>query len=781
MSDPLYSYKKCCPLSDPSKELRILEIHDNRQDLIECELKRFKLDDVGKYAALSWRWGEKGGMNMIRILHSSGFHTFSIPNNLKPAIEELRNSGVLRVWIDFICMNQDNTDEKNYQVPMMSSIYGRAQCVFVWLGEEGDNSTLAIQFMKNRVLNLGEFDSLIRDNATVKEWKALSTLMNRSWFSRRWIVQEIAIAKEAILLCGAERIGWKDFADAISLFNEVETGSREVSKVMKSNKDLGHMPDFFGNVSELSATKLVEETNNLFRRLSGGERQAQFSLEYLVSKLIAFDSTEPRDTIYALLAIARDTVPVTMNLGKDVIQEWSWKDDIKKKLIEVLETKIVSKPYPVDYQLPLSEVYVQFVKWAITKSDKSRALDIICRPWAPVPELPDGLDYEDEERDTHWRVKTGSKRPREEGEDTLPSWTPTLARAAFGMDGTGRRMTRKNADSLVALPPQHVYSAAGTRRLTKNFRIEDGVTKYSVNEELNGLHYHSLFVEGFILDEVKELKSSSQQGNIPNDWIVMAKRIAREYAQRMPPEDAERMDLDTGLLDEFWRTLVADRSPTGENARRYYSRLLRHALRQGVQGDVLNTKDILNWGNCSVVGEVLRRVQSVIWNRKLMRTKDGQRLGLAPQYSRKGDLICILYGCSVPVILRELTKSSDEVAEETRRREEKQREIDKKVAQRFFHLWRINLARRKCSSTAQATGLSLQQENRNHETETNGNTAKTPGRVNSVPVMTKREPRVRLESEPQTFYQLIGECYVDGMMNGEALSSSSASMLFEIR
>ncbi|KAI8965639.1 HET-domain-containing protein [Daldinia sp. FL1419] len=770
-----YSYKDLCPLDDPATELRVLEIANNGRDPVECRL--VKHQEGLPYSTLSWCWGRPGQEREaeIRILQSSRSYTFPVPQNLESAIRALRRNGQLRVWIDYICIDQKNMDEKNLQVPMMASIYGGADCVYVWLGDEKDNSKLAIDFIRNRVLDLGRFDRLTRDNQTAKEWQALSALMRRRWFSRRWIVQEIAVAKGAVILCGKEKIGWKDFADAVSLFNEVEAGTHSVSEVMRNDRDLGHRPDFFGDVSQLSATKLVEETNNLFRTLSGTDREAKFNLEYLVSKLTTFDSTEPRDTIYALLAIARDTVPVTPRLEDRTVQTLA--GYMQERLVEQLAKNAVAQPYHVDYRLPLSDVYVQFVKWVIEKSDKTYALDIICRPWAPVPEAS---IEPDEEENAHWRLKTNTDRPQGEGEDTLPSWVSTLSRAAFGMVGTGQGMTRKNADSLVGLPRKRVYSAAGSRILTDNFRIEDGVTMFNDSDELNELHYHSLFVEGFVLDTVRMVKESSQQGSIPSSWIKMARRNGANGGD---------------LADEFWRTLVADRSPTGENAPRYYHRLVRHALEQGVQGDALNTKDIVNWGNGSIVGEVFRRVQSVIWNRSMMRTEKGY-LGLAPQYTHTGDLICILYGCSVPVILREFKKSSREVDEEERQRQQKLEELRKKreaeAARKYSRLWRMLAFRRTAPSDA-TDGQSRKRKDAPIDEIPRSNEAKrraaSPHRRTSraqaggedQSESSNANARAPLKSDPYTYYQIIGECYVDGMMNGEALSRRHTSMLFEIR
>jgi hypothetical protein len=62
-------------------------------------------------------------------------------------------------------------------------------------------------------LNLHEFDELVNNKSMHAEWKAMSRLMMRDWFSRRWIVQEITLAKQAILLCGKHKLDWLKYAD----------------------------------------------------------------------------------------------------------------------------------------------------------------------------------------------------------------------------------------------------------------------------------------------------------------------------------------------------------------------------------------------------------------------------------------------------------------------------------------------------------------------------------------------------------------------------------------
>ncbi|KAH0547851.1 hypothetical protein FGG08_000109 [Glutinoglossum americanum] len=717
------------------------------------------------YDALSWCWGPPGpDEKEIRIFHGDRSYILPLSRNLDSALQRLRDR----------------------KVPMMASVYGKASHVYVWLGEERDDSKLAIEFIKNRVLNLPDFDRLVKDRETSRAWSALSALMKREWFSRRWIVQEIALARDAVLLCGPHDIKWLDFADAISLFNEVETGTRSFSEVMRSRDEFRHIPDFFGHVPAFSATRLVEVANNLFRRLAGDEREALLSLEYLVSTFSAFQATQARDTIYALLAIARDTLPHTTKQTMDNMVA-SYSEKIKTKFIEQMSKKAVSKPYHVDYSLPVSDVYVEFVKFSIAGSDQTRALDIICRPWAPLPKLGEQPETED-----CWRAIFGeeeSKRPPGEGLDSIPSWIPSIADAAFGIERSAQSMRRKNADTLVGVPPQRNYMAAGSRVVTKELRFEDGKTEHSSFSDLNGTHYHSMFVEGFILDTVAKLGDTSQHGNIPEDWSGLGRNRKSDSQTRKE------------LPEEFWRTLVADRGPNGGNALRYYPRLISHAFEQGVPGDTLNTSHIINWGSPKVVGDVLRRIQSVIWNRRLTRTEK-LRLGLVPKAAKQGDLVCILYGCSVPVVMRKIEKTREGLESQEMQRKEKRRKVEMEAAIKIAGKWRKLLESRKAASLqaaipkrsphAQSTaGASPSQKRKRNHGDTGGG---LPGKkwkgsenvssrqaTNQNPENHSTAATSKLKNDNSVFYQLIGECYVHGMMNGEAIHLQLERTLFEIR
>ena len=620
---PRYEHE---PLSDRNS-LRLLKLQhgDESTEEIVCDLFEIAPNEKSHhtYEALSWTWDSAGPTNSIKINKKvdsiDTAFVFSISHNLYLALKALRNKEKSRVlWVDAICINQDNSsDERNHQIPMMPSIYGDAKQVCVWLGDASEDSDQAIDFIETIMKDIWKLDQLCQDQRETDNWAALLKLIMRPWFSRRWIVQEIALGGNGLIYCGRRTISWRTFSDAVSLFVEVETATHRLSEIMKKTSVSNYIPDFFNDVADLSATLLIDTTNSLFRRLPNGKKDSILSLEYLVSRLSMFNTTHPSDAVYSLLAIAKNTNPSAPHTRKQnalVLPELS-----------ALARDISSKPFYVNYDQPYIDTCKDFVEFSIRQSEASRALDIMCRPWAPQVQNAQPADSQ------LWE---------------LPSWIRSVKDAAFEVSAstTGQKIGRVSADPLVGLPTfgQRNYSAAETKKLDlKKFRFAKRSRHYSI------------FVEGFAYDEIGSVQEIARDGNLPITWLTAG--------------DWENHDQDPP--DELWRTIVANRGPDGRNALTFYPTAFKESLKKGRQGGILKTANLINYGQCSIVAQFLRRMQAVIWNKQLMHTKGHEpekpvRLGLVHQDAKPGHLICFLYGCTVPVILRRVEIAAGQIETE---------------------------------------------------------------------------------------------------------------------
>jgi hypothetical protein len=138
------------------------------------------------FEALSWSWGAGDArMSFIYIVKDHITYKKAVKEDLVHALRALRHpTHGKRLWVDAVCINQHNIEERNHQVEMMADIYGKAERVRVWLGPKDDSSDIAIQFIKTGILRLENFDKLCEDNSNSKKWVALLKLMQRPWFSR---------------------------------------------------------------------------------------------------------------------------------------------------------------------------------------------------------------------------------------------------------------------------------------------------------------------------------------------------------------------------------------------------------------------------------------------------------------------------------------------------------------------------------------------------------------------------------------------------------------------
>ena len=167
---------------DNIRLLRLLP-SENKNAPIECELFNYSLEHSDErthpYEALSYVWGHSYKHRSISI----GKYYLPVTDNLHDALSRLRYRSFGRIiWVDAICINQENIIEKQQQIQLMAKIYGVASRVVVWLGAAEADSDLAIKEIRaaggNKLKNFS-------NNEAIRQ--AVLALLQRPWFSRIWV------------------------------------------------------------------------------------------------------------------------------------------------------------------------------------------------------------------------------------------------------------------------------------------------------------------------------------------------------------------------------------------------------------------------------------------------------------------------------------------------------------------------------------------------------------------------------------------------------------------
>jgi hypothetical protein len=198
------------------------------------------------YEALSYAWGppepqEIAYVDSAQTPGDYAQHTWpqslSLRKNLGQALRQLRYEDASRMlWIDAICISQENIEERNEQVRLMGSVYRWARRAIVWLGSESqeDNSQLAfstirylgeqVEFTENGTWRMNapncERPTWSRTSVplpyTNETWQAITQLVRREWFSRLWVWQEVKLSsKDSIIQCGNDSMSVYKFGCAV--------------------------------------------------------------------------------------------------------------------------------------------------------------------------------------------------------------------------------------------------------------------------------------------------------------------------------------------------------------------------------------------------------------------------------------------------------------------------------------------------------------------------------------------------------------------------------------
>jgi Heterokaryon incompatibility protein (HET) len=206
-----------CPLIPRPIHLTMNDTPRPKTPTLQQELNLTPRFQWGDFEAISYCWESEVREKKI-IVNST---VFEVPKNLEALLQRLEQlpdakSG-MKFWVDALCINQGDVKEKNHQVQLMQSIYTKAFAVIIWLGEAGEESEKAIEFISSiNCFTLGDEESNwestqeghhLRDLTAALPWKPLLDFFSRGYWRRLWIIQELALNHNmSLFLCGKHQL-----------------------------------------------------------------------------------------------------------------------------------------------------------------------------------------------------------------------------------------------------------------------------------------------------------------------------------------------------------------------------------------------------------------------------------------------------------------------------------------------------------------------------------------------------------------------------------------------
>lgn len=680
--DQMHRYK---PLPGP-RWLRLLRILSVAGEEAVCSLEAFDMARLPKYDCLSYTWGDPMCRDLYpldapqdklsascdrQIRHADG-SIIRVTENLVQALKRLAEFGYSPVldnptprylWIDAICINQGDNDEKSSQVAMMDVIYREAETVVVWLGEEDFHTTGALKIMEALAkVDLTKFeeapyyddydaftayDTLLEASNTLGlpdieagEWRDYAAFLQRKWFERIWVLQEKVFAKNTEVLVGPHKLSWDYIIEAASILKQ--SGLANPLQALYLFAVDGY--DYYRNGT---VSRLFEDRLNNYQIFS--DLSQVFSVPRRLETLLYYskrlNATQPLDHVFAILGIWNST------------------------RARSLESKCIG----IDYTAPISSIYTEATLFAIEESGNLGILSLLeTRPGAAI-RIPN-----------------------------LPSWVPEYSQKTTILplmpwprnESTNPRSNRWNASRGLTFRRQSDLDNMSCRKLcVQGFEwdvIEDlGPAYQQIDRGYQWAELLQLLLKG-----ITEEKVSGRPSSYERFWRTLIKNCFRNQPASKEAEEAfaalvrDRMQ---GLcaqvhgLEESIRILRANKGdlvqleqesselhelqPRLKRTKKLLQQLADSVpqiyawseacryCKKDEQSDTTRVEDNNDNSNddSNASFSMLRDIESSFWaaysGRRLFRTKTGL-FGISNQALQKGDSVWILAGAETPFVLK---------------------------------------------------------------------------------------------------------------------------------
>lgn len=306
-------------LNSSQQEIRVLVLHTgNFHDPITCTLATVSLKSCPHFNALSYVWGDSRLRGDI-VLNGV---PITVTRNLETALRHLRShpkhhvdTTATPLWVDAVCINQEDFDERNEQVRMMRDIYSLADRVVIWLGEGNADSDWAMErfsdhSFRDSLPSLGTDPRRLTDDQVKASMILGRNLGRRPWWTRIWVLQEMVLAsKDPVLVCGAKDMLWAWY----SATGPLMTLSNELHRVDRERWE--------GIARQVKSLPFI--ITSIYRWVQIRERYHQLgpiAFTEIFPTLLSCRATDNHDLVYGTLGLAslEESMKITIDYRKPV-------------------------------------------------------------------------------------------------------------------------------------------------------------------------------------------------------------------------------------------------------------------------------------------------------------------------------------------------------------------------------------------------------------------------------------------------------------------------------
>lgn len=635
------------------RKIRVLELAPGEGGWpLEVELVNLDLDEDPEYSALSYVWGSATDRTKIKC---NGCET-EVTKNLAEALRHLRHESESRyLWVDALCINQQDVEEKGHQVAMMKDIYAYSKDVLVWLGP--DEEGLSTGLFKDIEEVLDSLEGAMEKNYEDLDWvqwlrvgessspllDKLFLLFKREYFTRTWVIQEVGLTNRPLAHWGKSVVN----------FNKIGLIAMACLKYFRlALSSLGYLKEF-------------ERVANLYQTYL--PRPGSQRLYDIIHRTRLNQVTDSRDKVYAFIShpsARKGTGDFPYNNKNMPSSENMTDEDIKFRTLsvimapsqttwdfaslehigdhsprppspdEVKAKKMLHNPGPgmklpryrpgnsfitPDYNLSVVDVYLDFARQMITRTNSLEVLSFVQHN-SPLP--PTGPGF--------------------------PSWVP-------------RWDTPTDVSILGGVMCDH-FAAANRRPIITPHPDRGALTVRGFFFDRIEIHTIPLTREEFT-DETKTSPVWTMSETCGVDLLPVPK-YPIIYAPGVP------MMQDPDRLKAFQKTWTAGRTAGTNDAPRdgfnpgpdfaaYQLDFYKRQYKDQPPFDALLAMAVLEKEAKGGIGERYAKVAgSACHGRSFFTTKAGL-FGIGPGIVEPEDSVVILLGADVPFIIREKEKCGD--------------------------------------------------------------------------------------------------------------------------